>query len=104
MARPSSTAATMEVKLSSARIIGGGLGHGGAGAHGDTNLGSLESGSVVDTVSGHGGNFLHLLQILDNLGLVERLDTGEHSRVGTGGFLLSGGQIVKFTSRVCSSL
>merc|ERR1711862_391861 len=70
--------------------LGGGLGHGGAGAHGDTNLGSLESGSVVDSVSSHGGDFFHLLQILDNLGLVEGLDAGKHSGVGTGGLLLSG--------------
>merc|ERR1719190_163150 len=37
--------------------LGGGLGHGSSGAHGDTDLGSLESGSIVDSVSGHGGDF-----------------------------------------------
>merc|ERR1719222_931280 len=79
--------------------LGGGLGHSGAGAHGDTDLGSLQGGGVVDTVTSHGGDLLHLLQILNDLGLVERLHTGEHPGLGAGGLLFSGAEIVELTAR-----
>ena len=79
--------------------LGGGLGHGSSGAHGDTDLGSLQGGGVVDTVSSHGGDLLHLLEILNNLRLVERLHTGKHPGLSTGSLLFSRAQIVELTAR-----
>merc|ERR550539_1534517 len=79
--------------------LGGGLGHGGAGAHGDTDLGSLQGGGVVDSVTSHGGDLLHLLEIINNLGLVEGLHTGEHPGLGAGSLLCSRAEIVKLTTR-----
>ncbi len=49
--------------------LGGRLGHGRARAHGDTDLGLLQSRSVVDTVASHGRNLALALQVLDDLGL-----------------------------------
>merc|ERR1711971_862682 len=78
----------------------GGLGHSGSGAHGDTNLGSLEGGGVIDTVTSHGGDLLLLLQVLDNLGLVEGLNAGEHPGVGGGSLLFADGGGIELTARV----
>merc|ERR1719461_2655744 len=77
----------------------GRLSHSGSGAHGDTNLGSLQGGGVVDTVSSHGGDLLHLLEILNNLRLVERLHTGKHPGLSTSSLLFSRAQIVELTAR-----
>merc|ERR1719273_823685 len=84
--------------------LAGRLGDGGAGAHGDADLGLLEGGRVVDAVPGHGGDLLHALQVLDDLGLVEWLHAGEHAGVGNGNLLLVGREVVKFASRVGHSV
>ena len=76
----------------------GGLGDGSSGSHGDTDFSLLEGGGVVDTVAGHGGNLLHGLQVLNDLGLVEGLDTGEHPGLGNGGSLLRRRQGVELTT------
>src|SRR5690606_20635975 len=54
------------------------LGHRGAGnAHGDSDVGGLEGGGIVDSVAGHGGNMTTRLQGLHDLDLVFRCDAGE---------------------------
>merc|ERR1712172_261593 len=78
----------------------GGLGHSGSRTHGDTNLGSLQGGGVIDTVTSHGGDLLLLLQVLDNLGLVEGLNAGEHPGVGGGSLLFADGEVIELTARV----
>ena len=55
----------------------GGLGHGGTGAHGDTDLGLLQGRGVVHTVTGHGCDLTVGLQVLYDLTLVGGLYTGE---------------------------
>merc|ERR1719318_2000915 len=80
------------------------LGNSGSRTHGDTNFSLLEGRSVIDTISSHGSDLLHLLQIFYNLRLVEWFHTGEHAGVGTGCLLLGGGQIVKFTAREGKSI
>ena len=45
--------------------------------HGNTHVGGLEGGGVVDTVTGHGGNLSLGLEGLDNADLVLRRGTGE---------------------------
>ena len=54
--------------------IGGGLGSLGGALDGDTAVGLLERGSIVDTVTSHGSQVTTLLQHLDDLVLV----LGEH--------------------------
>merc|ERR1711936_634815 len=76
-----------------------GLGNSSAAAHGNTNLSFLEGRSIVDTVTGHGSDLVHALQVLDNLGLVEGLDSGTHARILDAHLLLGGGEVVKLTSR-----
>merc|ERR1719365_380331 len=70
-----------------------------AAAHGNTNLSLLEGRSVVHTVASHSSDLVHALQVLDNLGLVEGLDSGEHARVLATHLLLGGGEVVKLASR-----
>merc|ERR1711963_634594 len=69
----------------------GRLGDSGSTAHGNTDLSLLQGRRVVDTVSSHSGDVVHALQVLDNLGLVERLHSGEHARVLAAHLLLRGG-------------
>ena len=61
-----------------------------SGPHGDADLGLLEGGSVVDTVTGHGRHLFHRLQVLNDLGLVEGLHAGKHAGVSHSLFLGSG--------------
>merc|ERR1719334_1661412 len=77
----------------------GRLGDSGSTTHGNTDLSLLQGRGVVDTVSSHGGDLVHSLQVLDNLGLVERLHPGEHARVLAAHLLLGGGEIVKLSAR-----
>merc|ERR1719153_703269 len=72
----------------------GRLGDSGSTAHGNTDLGLLQGRGVVDTVSSHSGDLVHALQVLDNLGLVERLHSGKHARVLAAHLLLGGREIV----------
>lgn len=48
----------------------------------------------------HGGDLVHALQELNNLGLVGGLHTGEETGAGNSGLLLSEGQVVEFAARV----
>ena len=92
---------------------GGGLGHSSAGAHRNTNIGLLQSRGVVDTITSlgqsivgsahshethHGRNLASLLQILDNLALVDRLDTSKELGVHDSLLLVGHGQRVKLGS------
>ena len=77
----------------------GGFGNSGSGAHSNTDFGLLQSGSIIDTITSHGGNFLHGLQVLDDLGLVEGLDTSEHPGAAASSTLFRNGQVIKFTTR-----
>ena len=45
--------------------------------HGNTHIGGLEGGSVIDTITGHGGNLSLGLEGLDNADLVLRRGTSE---------------------------
>ncbi len=44
--------------------------------------------------------YLHGLQILDDLGLVEGLDAGKHAGLADGGALLGRGELIEFAARV----
>lgn len=57
--------------------VGSELGNISARAHGNTNIGLLECGSVVDTVTRHGDDFTGRLQEIDELGFVSRFSTRE---------------------------
>merc|ERR1719365_11825 len=70
-----------------------------AAAHSNTNLSLLEGRSVVHTIASHSSDLVHALQVLDNLGLVEGLDSGEHARVLATHLLLGGGEVVELASR-----
>ena len=78
--RPSSTAASMEAKLSSVRIMSAAsFGHVGAGdAHRDADVGLLERGRVVHAVAGHGDDVAARLQRLDQPQFLLGRDAGEH--------------------------
>jgi len=78
----------------------GGLGDSGTGAHGNTNFGLLQSGSVIDTITSHGGDFVHALQELNNLGLVSGLYAREETSATDSGLLFGKWQIVEFATRV----
>lgn len=58
----------------------------GTSSHGDTDIGSLKSWSIVDTITSHGDDVALGLEDLDELLLVEWLDTGENAS-GLGGLL-----------------
>lgn len=60
--------------------LGGALGDGGAGAHGDTDFGLLQGGGVVHTVASHSRDLSVRLQVLDDLRLVRRLHSSEQLR------------------------
>merc|ERR1719494_1219229 len=77
----------------------GRLGDSGSTAHGNTDLSLLQGRGVVDSVSSHSGDLVHALQVLDNLGLVERLHSGEHARVLATHLLLGGGEVVELSAR-----
>jgi len=80
--------------------FGGGFGDGRTRTHGNTNFGLLQSWGIVDTVTCHGRDFVHALQVLDDLGFVGRFDTREETRTTASGLLFSNGQVVEFTARV----
>ena len=79
--------------------LGGGFSDGSTGTHGDTNFGLLQGGSVVDTITSHGRNLVHALQVFNDLGLVGRFDTGEEASSAASGALLFGRQVVEFAAR-----
>lgn len=80
--------------------VGSEFGNVGTGAHGDTNVGLLESGSVIDTIASHGNNLASGLKEVDKLGLVGRFGTGkQRSPVGSLE-LLSLGQSIELTAGV----
>lgn len=103
--------------------LGGGLGHGGAGAHGDTDLRLLQGGGVVHAVarlwrtevtskqrtsdggidvrvetSYHRSDFVKALQIFHNLGLVGRLHAGKAAGVRDGVALGLRGELVELSA------
>uniref|UniRef100_A0A2M3YY06 Uncharacterized protein n=1 Tax=Anopheles braziliensis TaxID=58242 RepID=A0A2M3YY06_9DIPT len=80
--------------------LGSRLGHSGTRTHGNTDFGLLQGRRVVDTITRHGGDFIHALQILNDLGLVGRLDTREQAGTGASITLIRHGQIVELTARV----
>merc|ERR1719305_184014 len=77
----------------------GGLGNSSAAAHGNTNLGLLQGGSVVDTITGHGSDLVHALQVLDNLGFVEGFHSGEHARILASHLLLRRREVIELSTR-----
>uniref|UniRef100_A0AAG5DA10 Uncharacterized protein n=1 Tax=Anopheles atroparvus TaxID=41427 RepID=A0AAG5DA10_ANOAO len=80
--------------------LGGGLGDGGTGTHGNTDFGLLQGRGVVDTITRHCGDFVHALQVLNDLGLVGRLDTREQAGTGASITLGLDGQIVELATGV----
>jgi len=60
--------------------LGSALGDSGTSTHGDTNVGGLESRRVVDTIAGHGDDLADLVEHVDELLLVDRLDASKEAR------------------------
>ena len=83
--------------------VGGEFGDIGSGAHGYTNVGFLESGRVVDTVTSHGDDFTGLLEEVNELGLVGGLSTGEERCVFGGVHLLGITEVIELASSVALS-
>lgn len=52
------------------------------------------------SATNHGGDLIHGLQELNNLGLVCRLHTGEEASTCASGLLLGKGQVVELSARV----
>lgn len=48
----------------------------------------------------HSRNFVHALQVFNNLGFVRWFHTGEKTSTSTGHFLFSNWEVIKFTPRV----
>merc|ERR1712212_326113 len=59
--------------------LGGRLGDGSSRTHGNTNLGLLQGRCVIHTITSHGRDLTQALEVLNNLGLVERLHTREET-------------------------
>ncbi|KAI3481410.1 hypothetical protein L1887_56237 [Cichorium endivia] len=75
------------------------LGHVGAGTHGDTNVGLLERGRVVDAVAGHGDHEALALEQVDELRLVRGLDAREEAGARHGGEpVVARGERVEFAA------
>ena len=83
--------------------LSGRFGHGGTRAHGDTNFGLLQGRSVVDTITSHGRDLTHRLQVLDDLGLVGGFHAGEEAGSAASFALLIDGQVVEFATGVRQS-
>lgn len=80
--------------------LGSGFGDSGTGTHGDTNLSLLQGRGVVHTITSHGRNLIHALQVFNDLGLVSRLHTGEETGSAASFALFILGQIIEFATRI----